>query len=87
MAILGTDSCIYCWTYQENNEVIYLDLEGCFGSDSLEGQRDKGLLPTDVDCHLCVICRACHGHENVSFRLCRPAASQSISDCQIYDFL
>jgi len=39
MAILGTDSCIYCWTYQENNEVIYLDLEGCFGSDSLEGQR------------------------------------------------
>ena len=37
MAILGTDSCIYCWTYQENNEVIHLDLEGCSGSDSLEG--------------------------------------------------
>jgi hypothetical protein len=32
-------------------------------------------LPVDADCHLCVICRTCHGYEGVPFCLHRPAST------------
>lgn len=38
MAVLGAVGCIYCWTLQEDIDCIHLDLEGCFGSNPLEGQ-------------------------------------------------
>ena len=74
MAVLGTVGCIYCWTLQENIEVIHFDMERCFGSNPMERQWGKKILPTDADCCLCVICGACHGYENVPFCLHRPAA-------------
>ena len=67
MAVLGAVDYIYCWTLKKNIEVVHLDLEGCFGGNHVEGQGSQEILPVDADCHLCVICRACHGYEDVPF--------------------
>ena len=52
-----------------------LDMEGCIGSNHVEGQGSYEILPADADCRLCVICRTCHGYEGVPFCLHRLAAS------------
>ena len=75
MAVLGAFGCVYCGALQKDIDCIHLDMEGCLGSNHVEGQGSYEILPADADCRLCVICRTCHGSEGVPFRLHHPANS------------
>ena len=77
--------CVYCRALQKDIDCIHLDMEGCLGSNHVEGQGSYEIFPADADCRLCVICRTCHGYEGVPFlpaSSCRLLAYIHVTSCR-----